>query len=459
MILKRKIYDKLIDWKENYSKDYALMIEGARRIGKSTIVERFAKENYKSYLIIDFASANKVVLSNFQDNLDNLDVFYQNLSLEYNKEFLKGKTLIVFDEVQKFPRAREAIKYLVKDGRYSFLETGSLISLKENVNDILIPSEEMKIKMLPLDFEEFLWASGENVLLDYIQKCTREKKALDNRSHQKAMRLFEEYILVGGMPQSVVAFFENGRDFYKADRAKRTILDLYKDDINKAAKRYSSKVSALFNNIPGYLSTHEKKVVLSKIGEGHTFNKYDEPLFWLDDSMICNLCYQCNDPNVGFALTKDETSVKCYMGDTGLLVSLAFSENEIVSKQLYKCIMSGKLSLNQGMLYENAIAQMIVSSGRKLYFYTHYSKELHRNDMEIDFLLSNGSKTSIKVYPVEVKSSTNYTTTSYDSFKKKFGKRIAKSYIVHPKQFEMDENGLKVPPYMFFFMLQNDLQS
>lgn len=259
----------------------------------------------------------------------------------------------------------------MKDDRYSFIEMGSLISLKENVDDIVIPSEEMKIKMLPMDFEEFLWAPNENVLLEYIKKCAKEKKALDNRSHQKTMRIFEEYILVGGMSQSVVAFFENGRDFYKADTAKRAILPFYKYDINKAAKRYSSKVTALFDNIPGYLSTHEKKVVLSKIDEKQTFNKYDEPLFWLDDSMICNLCYQCNDPNVGFALTKDNASVKCYMGDMGLLVSLAFSENEIISKQLYKCIMSGKLSLNQGMLYENVIAQMIVLSGRKLYFYSH----------------------------------------------------------------------------------------
>lgn len=452
MELRRKIYEQLTVWKEKYSEKYALLIEGARRIGKSTVCRRFAEKNYRSYIIVDFAKADKKVKDNF-DNLDNLDVFFQNLSLRYNTKLYKNESLIVFDEVQKFPRAREAIKYLVKDGRYSYIETGSLISIKENVNDIVIPSEEHKIKMYPLDFEEFLWAAKEEILIDYIKECVKERKPLENAYHSKAMRLFKEYILVGGMPQSVVAYFENDRDFNASDMAKREILSLYKDDIFKASKRYNSKASALFENIPGYLSTHEKKVVLSKIDSGSTFSKYDEPLFWLDDSMICNLCFKCTDPNVGFALNKDDSSVKCYMGDTGLLVSHTFSENEIVSKELYKDIMMGKLSLNEGMFYENVIAQMLVSKGRKLYFYTHYSKEKGRNDIEIDFMITNESKTNLKVYPIEVKSSQNYTTTSYDAFKKKFGKRIADSCIVHPKQFSIDETGMKVPPYMFFFML------
>ena len=453
MELKRKIYDKLLEWKEKYSKDYALMIEGARRIGKSTIVESFAKNNYKSYVIIDFAIASDDIKKNFS-NLNKLDIFFQNISLEYNVELFKNETLIVFDEVQKFPKAREAIKYLVKDGRFSYIETGSLISIKENVNDIVIPSEEMKIKMYPLDFEEFLCAANENILLNYIKKCVDNRVALDDKFHSNAMCLFKEYMIVGGMPQSVVAYFENNRDFYKADIVKREILSLYKDDINKAAKRYNSKVSAVFENIPGYLSTHEKKVVLNKIDEGAVFSKYDEPLFWLDDSMICNLCYKCNDPNVGFALNKDDSAVKCYMGDTGLLISHTFNENEISSHQLYKSIMNDKLSINKGMFYENVISQMIVSSGRKLYFYTHYSNEMHRNDIEVDFLISNESKTNIKVFPIEVKSSKNYTNISYDLFKEKFGKKIAESYIVHPKQFVTDDNGYKIPPYMFPFFIK-----
>ncbi len=453
MKLKRKIYEKLLEWKEKYSKNYALLIEGARRIGKSTIVERFAEENYKSYVIIDFAIASKHIKDNFKDNLNKLDVFFQNISLEYNKKLYPGESLIVFDEVQKFPKAREAIKYLVKDGRFSYIETGSLISIKDNVDDILIPSEEMKIKMYPLDFEEFMWAAEENILLEYIKDCAKNRTRLLDKFHSDAIRLFNEYILVGGMPQSVIAYFENNRDFDCADKAKREILNLYKDDINKSSKKYNSKVSALFDNLPGYLSKHDKKIVLSEISIGTTFNKYDEPLFWLDDSMICNVCYKCNDPNVGFSLNKDDSSVKCYMGDTGLLVSHAFSENEIASNKLYNQIINNKLSINKGMFYENVIAQMIVSTGKKLYYYSHYSLEKHRNDIEIDFLISNDSKTNIKVYPIEVKSSKNYTTVSYNLFKERFGKRIGDSFIIHPKQLVKDENGLRIPPYMFIFIL------
>lgn len=251
------------------------------------------------------------------------------------------------------------------------------------------------------------------------------------------------------MPQAIVAFAKNGRDFAAADVEKRDILGLYRDDIKKSAKRYNSRVSALFENVPAYLSTHEKKIVLKDIETGATFDRYDEPLFWLDDSMICNLCYKCNDPNVGFALNKNEAAVKCYMGDTGLLVSLAFNENELTEQQLYKQIMDGKLSLNEGMLYENMISQMVVAKGRRLFFYTRYSEEKHRNDIEIDFLLSNESKTNFRVFPIEVKSSKNYTTTSLDKFKDLFGKKIATGYVIHPKNLSVEGEVVKMPPYMF----------
>lgn len=278
--------------------------------------------------MIDFNKAPKNIKENF-DNLNQLDIFFQNLSLEYNVRLYARETLIIFDEIQKFPKARESVKYLVADGRYDYIETGSLISIRENVQDITIPSEERKIKMYPLDFEEFADALGEELLLEYIRDCYRRKEPLEQKSHAKAMRIFREYMLVGGMPQSVVAYLENGRDFYASDVEKRDILELYRDDIKKVSKRYHSKVSALFENIPAYLSTHGKKVVLSKIDTNAVFSQYDDPLFWLEDSMICNVCYKCNDPNVGFALNKNDSAVKCYMGDTGLLVSLAFSENEI----------------------------------------------------------------------------------------------------------------------------------
>lgn len=455
MDLKRKIYNRLLHWKKHESKDCALMIEGARRIGKSTIADRFARENYKSYIMVDFSIASDATKDNFYKNLNKLDIFFQNLSLEYGKRLYPGESLIIFDEVQKFPKAREAIKQLVKDGRYSYIETGSLISIKENVEGIVIPSEEKSVHMYPLDFEEFLWAAGEDVLLDYIKQCVSNQVPLEDDFHAQAMRLFKEYMLVGGMPQSVVAYFANARDFYEADLAKRRILTLYANDINKAASKYRSKIAAIFENIPGYLSTHEKKVVLSKIDNDGMFNKYDDPIFWLGDSMICNLCYKCTDPNVGFALNKDNSSVKCYMGDTGLLVSHAFSENELSSNQLYKNIMEGKLSLNEGMLYENAISQMFVALGRKLYFYTHYDEEKKRNDIEVDFMLSNEVKTNLKISPIEVKSSKNYTNVSYDKFKQRFGKRIGKSYIIHPKQFSKTEDSFKIPPYMVPFFFEN----
>ena len=451
MEIKRKLYQRLLHWKAEAKGTKAILIEGARRVGKSTLAEKFARTEYRSYILIDFNKAPKSVRDNFE-NLDRLDIFFQNLSLEYNVRLYPRESLIVFDEIQKFPKAREAIKYLVADGRYDYIETGSLISIRENVEEITIPSEERKLRMYPVDFEEFLWAMDETLLAEHIRACCQKGIALEQKTHARAMRLFREYLLVGGMPQSIVAYKENNRDFYASDIEKRDILELYRDDIKKASKKYSSKVSALFENLPGYLSTHEKKIVLSHIKEDDRYTQYDEPLFWLDDSMICNLCYKCNDPNVGFALHKNDSAVKCYLGDTGLLVSLAFSENEISDQQLYKAIMDGKLSLNEGMLYENMIAQMITATGRKLYFYTRYSEEKHRNDIEIDFLLSNESKTSFRIIPIEVKSGKNYSTSSLDAFREIYHNRISESWIVHPKNYVQDGVVTKIPPYQFFCM-------
>jgi predicted AAA+ superfamily ATPase len=447
-MIKRKIYDKILDWKETTKGSKALLIEGARRIGKSTVAEEIGKNEYKSYVLIDFNKASKKIFDLF-DNLNELDVFFQTISLEYNTRLYNRESLIIFDEIQKFPKAREAIKYLVADGRYDYIETGSLISIKENVEGITIPSEERKLKMYPVDFEEFMDYMGEDLLVEYIRDCYQNKVPLDLSQHKKAMHLFKEYILVGGMPQSVVAFKNNARDFFAADVEKRDILNLYRDDIRKAARRYNSKVSAIFENIPGYLSTHEKKIVLSEIEPGASFDRYDEPLFWLDDSMICNLCYKCNDPNVGLALNKNESAVKCYMGDTGLLVSLAFAENEITEQKVFTNIMDGKLSLNEGMLYENVIAQIIAAKGKKLYFYTRYSEEKHRNDIEIDFLLSNDSKTNYRVNPIEVKSSKNYSAVSIGKFTDIFKRKVNNPMIVHPKNLVEVEGILRIPAYMF----------
>ncbi len=457
MEIKRKIYDKLLKWKESSNGTKAILIEGARRIGKSTVAKEFGEKEYKSYVLIDFNNASKKILDAF-NNLNNLDLFFQTISLETGVRLYVRDTLIIFDEIQKFPRAREAIKYLVADGRFDFLQTGSLISIKESVENITLPSEERKIKMYPVDFEEFLVYMGEEILLEYINDCFNKRVALDDAMHNKAMYLFKEYMLVGGMPQALKAYKNNFKDFYSADEEKRDILDLYRDDIKKAAKRYNSRVSSIFENIPGFLSTHEKKIVLKEIeSNSPTYDRYDEPLFWLEDSMICNLCYKCTDPNVGFGLNKDDSSVKCYMGDTGLLVSLAFSENELTKSSLYKQIINDKLSINKGMLYENAIAQMITSMGKKLYFYTRYNIDKHRNDIEIDFLLSNDSKVNFKIIPIEVKSSKNYTTTSLGKFNELYKKRIEASYIIHPKQFKITDNEICIPPYMIYAAFNCDM--
>lgn len=448
MLFKRKIYSKFIAWKEESQGKKALLVEGARRIGKSTVVEEFAKNEYKSYILIDFARAPDDVKEYFYLHLNDLDTFYMLLSVHYGVQLHQRESIIIFDEVQLFPKAREAIKYLVADGRYDFIETGSLISIKENVKDIVIPSEERHIKMYPLDFEEFCWALEEKPLVQYIRTCFEKKEPLERSIHNKAMLLFKQYMLVGGMPMSVVAFLEGRKDFGKADLEKRDILELYRNDIMKIKAQYRSKVLAIFDQIPGLLSRHEKRVVFNRIAEGSSADQYEETFFWLSDSMVANECRRANDPNVGLSLTESDTYIKCYMGDTGLLVSHAFDENELLEDEVYKQILAGKLGLNEGMLYENVIAQMLVANGHRLFFYTHYSEEKKRNDIEIDFIISNNSKTKYKMFPIEVKSSSNYSVTSLTKFKEKYKSRIGCCYIIHPRNLIMKEDILCIPPYM-----------
>lgn len=407
MIFKRKIYDKLLDWKKTAVGEKALLIEGAHRIGKSTIVEEFGQKEYKSYLLIDFNDAGEIVKDAFEKYLNDLDTFFMILSTEYGVTLYPHESLIIFDEIQRYPKARQSIKKLVKDGRFHYLETGSLISIQENVKDITIPSEERQLKMYPMDFEEFCTALGEENMISYIRKCFAERKPLEDVLHHKAMLLFKQYILVGGMPKSVAKYIESKKNFAAADAEKRDILTLYKNDISKADIKYRYKISAIFAQIPAFLSQHEKRVRLSNIEDGSTYPKYQETFFWLGNSMIANECFKCNDPNVGLALNEDRAYIKCYMGDTGLLGSHAFSEIEITEGELYKQILHDNMSINEGMLFENAIAQCLVANGYPLFFYTHYNEEKHRNDMEIDFIISNGSKTKPKIFPIEVKSGKN----------------------------------------------------
>lgn len=452
MLLKRKIYNDLLKWKNDTQGEKAILIEGARRIGKSTIVEEFASKEYESYILIDFSKKDQEVEGYFYQYLNDLTTFFMMLQVHYGVELVKRKSVIIFNEVQMFPQARAAIKFLVADGRFDYIETGSLISIKENVKNIVIPSEERHISMYPLDFEEFCWAMGQQMLIDYIKTCFQKKEPLDRSMHNKAMLLFKEYMLVGGMPMPVIKFIENDQSFSVADQEKRDILSLYRQDIMKINTNYRDKVLLIFDQIPGFLSSHEKRVVFDQLKKGQRALQYQETFFWLSDSMIANMCFSCNDPHLGFSLNEDRTYIKCYMGDTGLLVSHAFDENSLLEEGVYKNILSGKLSINQGMLYENVIAQMLVANGHKLYFYTHYNQELHRNDMEIDFLLSGKSRVSYSIFPIEVKSSKNYTIKSLQKFNQKFHKRIGASYIIHPRNFMIKDEIICIPPYMTFLL-------
>ena len=391
-----------------------------------------------------------MVRSAFQNYMTDLDTFFMILSAEYNVNLYRRESIIVFDEVQKFPIARQAIKYLVADGRYDYVETGSLISIKENVQEITIPSEERKMYMYPMDFEEFCWAMNENGLAEYIRQCYRDEVPLEQALHKKAMLLFRQYILVGGMPKSVSAFIENDRSFEKSDVEKRDILQLYREDIMKIKSGYRSNVLAIFDQIPAFLSRSERRVVMSKVEKGSSFPQYHDTFYWLADSMIVNECFNTTDPNIGLSLNEDRTYVKCYMGDTGLLISHTFDENEIADEQLYKEILLGKLSVNEGMFYENAVSQMLVAAGHKLYFYTKYNEVSHRNEIEIDFVLSNRSKLKYKIYPIEVKSSDKYTTKSLIKFNEKFHSRIGRSYVVNPKNLKKEGSTLYIPAYMVF---------
>ena len=448
MVFNRKTHDRLLKWKTESDGKKAILIEGARRIGKSTTVETFAQKEYESYLLIDFAKASEEIKSYFHLYLNDLDTFFMLLSTAYGVKLHERKSLIIFDEVQLFPKARESIKYLVADGRYDYIETGSLISIKENVKDILIPSEERKLKMYPMDFEEFCEALGEEQIINYIRKCFEKREPLERGLHNKAMLLFKEYMLVGGMPQSVLAYIESRKDFERADIEKRDILELYREDIKKIKAAYRAKVSALFEQIPGLLSKHEKRVVFGKIAEGSYAEQYEDTFFWLSDSMITNECRKTNDPNIGLSLNESESFIKCYLGDTGLLVSHAFDENELLENEVYKQILGDKLSLNKGMLYENIIAQMLTANGHKLYFYTHYNAEKHRNDIEIDFIISNNSKVKYKIFPIEVKSGSNYSVVSLLRFREKYKDRIGECFIVHPRNLSFKNDILCIPPYM-----------
>ncbi|MDO5128282.1 MAG: AAA family ATPase [Prevotellaceae bacterium] len=446
--MKRKIYNKLLEWKQESNGEYALLIDGTRRVGKSYIVRQFAEKEYRSCVILDFNLVSKSIKDLFENDLDNLDRFFMYLSNYTGKTLYTRDTLIVFDEVQQYPKARAAIKYLVKDGRYDYIETGSLISIKKNVEGIVIPSEEEHIKMFPMDFEEFLWAMGEEMLMPFIKDCFERKKPLGQLMHRRAMDYFRLYMIVGGMPQAVEKYVET-RDFAKVDKLKRRILDLYRSDISKYAKGYDTKVKSIFEEIPSQLQKHEKKFRLSALKEGARARDYETAFFWLDDAMIINSCYNTTEPNVGLNLNKDTNTMKCYMADTGLLISHAFDANEIVSEDLYRKILLDKLEMNSGMIVENIVAQMLRTAGHKLFFYSNASMTDKDSRMEIDFLIAKSKITTRhNISPIEVKSSARYTLTSLRKCIAKYGSYLSTAYVIHPADLKEEDNIIYLPLYM-----------
>ncbi len=446
--MRRKIYDTLLDWKNKEKGRSALLIDGARRVGKSYTTLQFAKREYRSYIFIDFNIAGRQVEELFDQYLNDLDTFFLYLSTLFKTKLYERETLIIFDEVQLCPRARAAIKYLVADGRYDYIETGSLMSIKKNVKDIVIPSEEHHIEMYPMDFEEFLWAAGNESMMDLIRLNHDAGKPMGQVMHREAMNLFRQYIIVGGMPQAVEEYFDS-KNFEQVDRIKRNILSLYRADIIKHAEGYQLKVESFFDEIPEQLQKHDRKFKLSSLKKGARLREYEDAIFWLQDSMIINMAFNTTEPSIGLKLNRDRMTLKCYMADTGLLISHSFDENGIVTNDLYKKLLFDKLEVNEGMIVENIIAQMLTASGHKLYFYSNSSREDKESRMEIDFLIRKPDVTSRhNIVPIEVKSGKNYTLTSLKKCMKKYSEQMYMPVVLHSGDM-MEKDGIKyLPLYM-----------
>lgn len=444
--MRRKIYDLMKEWKEKENGTSALMIDGARRVGKSYIVEEFAKKEYKSYILIDFNKADDIIMNLF-DDLTNLDIIFQLLEEIYKVKLYERESLIIFDEVELCKKARRAIKYLVADGRYDYIETGSLLSIKQNVEGIVIPSEERHLELNTFDFEEFCWALGEETICDLIRECFKKKISVGPVLHRRCMLLFRKYLIVGGMPQAILTYLTSN-SFSETDKMKRNILKLYRDDVSKYAYGYEYKVKSIFDEIPSALSRHEKKFRLADIDKNARFRDYESAFFWLDDAMIVNICFNTTNPMLGLNLNRDRISLKCYMADTGLLISHAFNEKMIASNDLYVKILFDKLEVNLGMIYENVIAQMLKANGYKLHFYSNYSK-INEDKMEIDFLITNNNITNRhNIIPIEVKSSNKISLTSLNKFIKKYNEQLAIPYVIYNGEFKIENNIIYIPYYM-----------
>ena len=446
-MMKRKIYQQLVEWKEQRQGEVALLIEGARRIGKSYIVEEFGRNEYDSYLLIDFNKAPQMVHEWFDLYLEDLDTLFLYLSQHYHVKLHERRSLIILDEIQLCKRARAAIKFLVADGRYDYIETGSLVSIKKNTEGIVLPSEERSLKMYPMDFEEFLWATGNEMLMDLIRKMYEDHKPMGQIFHRQAMDAFRKYMIIGGMPQAVKKYIET-KDFDAVDEAKRDVLTIYRNDIFNFAGDQADKVASIFDQIPSQLSKHEKKFRLSALKPGAKYRDWDDAFFWLKDARIVNICYNSTEPNIGLKLNEERTTLKCYMNDTGLLISHTFDERGIVSSDIYSKLLLEKLEVNEGMFMENMVAQMLTSSGHNLYFFSN-SSEKAEDRMEIDFLLQKDKVTSRhNIRPIEVKSGKNYTLSSINKAMRKFSEHLTTPTIIHTSDLKIEGNITYLPIYM-----------
>lgn len=449
-MFKRHVYERLLRWKRESQGSRALLLEGARRVGKSTIAREFATNEYQAHLIIDFSEASDDLKALFQDYRSDVDTFFMYLQAYTGVSLPRRESLIVFDEIQRFPPAREFIKQLVADGRYDYIETGSLISIRRNVEGIVIPSEETPIRLNPLDFEEFLWAIGEEPLAEIVRDSFSRRKPLPEALHRKCERFFREYMLVGGMPQAVEAYVSK-KDFGAVDLVKRDILSLYRNDIERFGGRDALRIRRVFSTLPGQLARHDRKFKLSALEHSARSREYADAFFWLADSRVSATCLNVDDPSVGLAASADESTFKCYMADTGLLVSQLFADNEETPHEVYRDILLGKLEINEGMFTENVVAQQLLASGHGLYFYSKRDCQNSANTMEIDFLIAAGYDDAagrMRVSPIEVKSTKRYGAKSLDKFKEKFGKRVGARYILHPKPMSVEGDIVRLPLYM-----------
>lgn len=450
MIFKRKVYNKLLDWKEMSAGASAVLLEGARRIGKSTIVEEFAKQEYDDYMILDFAKESKDIKNNFIDNMDDLDTFFRNLFLLKGRSLKGKKCVLIFDEVQLFPLARQAIKYLVADGRYEYIETGSLISIKKNVQDILIPSEEYRIKMYPMDFEEYLWALEDNFTYDAIKNAFVKRKPLGDAVHRKIMKTFRTYMAVGGMPQAVEAFV-NGKTFAQIDFIKRNILNLYEEDLAKYDNDNREKASIIYKTLPDQLENKNSHFKFSLVDKNARYQNYVDAVSFIAESMIGNECINVTKPEVALELFSDRSNFKLYMGDTGLLVTQIMKNRDEVDEDLYKALIIDDLGINQGMILENMVAQMLRAAGHGLYFHEYlYAPDGSEKEKkyEIDFITVKKKK----ICPIEVKSSNYKSHKSFDYLIKKYQLKMEDRYIIYTKDLKYEEGITYIPIYMAAFI-------